>query len=83
MFKSIEGVYRGGKIELAEIPHNVREETFVIVTFFEYKDLGLQARGIDKTPAADLRGRLATFAEDWENPQMNIYDDYDTAKSNL
>ena len=27
--------------------------------------------------------RLNRFAEDWESSEMRIYDDYDTAKSNL
>ena len=44
--------------------------------------IDLQKRGIDKTRAADLRERLATFAEDWESPEMSIYDNYDVAKSN-
>ncbi len=44
--------------------------------------IDLQKRGIDKAQAADLRERLATFAEDWENPEMSIYDNYDAAKSN-
>ena len=41
MLKSIEGVYRDGKVELAELPAGVRDETRVIVTFLEsgYVDL--------------------------------------------
>ena len=42
----------------------------------------LQKRGIDKAQASDLRERLAIFAEDWESPEMSIYDNYDVAKSN-
>jgi hypothetical protein len=83
MFKSIEGVYRNGKIELVEVPSNVRDETRVIVTFLEPGSIDLQARGIDEAQAAELRARLTTFAEDWESPEMAIYDDYDTAKANL
>jgi hypothetical protein len=83
MLRSIEGTYRGGQIKLAQIPPDVREDTYVIVTFVESSDINLQARGIDQAQAADLRARLATFAEEWENPQMSIYDNYDTAKSKL
>lgn len=83
MFKSIEGVYRNGKIELVEVPSNVRDETRVIVTFLEPGSIDLQARGINEAQAAELRARLTTFAEDWESPEMAIYDDYDTAKANL
>lgn len=74
MLTAIEGVYRGGKIELAEKPPDVREGTRVIVTFLPSNSIDLQARGIDKAQAADLRARLATFAEDWESPEMSIYD---------
>jgi hypothetical protein len=45
--------------------------------------IDLRTRGIDKAQAADLRARLATFTEDWESPEMSIYDNYDSAKSNL
>jgi hypothetical protein len=32
---------------------------------------------------ADLRSRLSQFAEEWDSPEMEIYDDYDTYKSQL
>jgi len=83
MFKSIEGIYRNGKIELMQVPTDVRDETRVIVTFLESKSIDLRARGIDEAHAADLRARLATFAEDWASPEMDIYDDYDAAKAHL
>ena len=35
MLKSVEGVYRDGKIELTEFPGDVRNDTRVIVTFLE------------------------------------------------
>ena len=35
----------------------------------------LRERGIDELQAADLRRRLATFAEDWERPEMSDYDE--------
>ena len=38
-------------------------------------EIDLQARGIDKTQAADLRARLKTFAEDWDRPEAAIYDE--------
>lgn len=83
MLKTIEGVYRNGKIELAEVPNNVHDETRVLVTFLASNDIDLQTRGIDEAQAADLRARLATFAEDWGSPEMKIYDNYDAAKANL
>jgi hypothetical protein len=47
----------------------------VIVTFLpEAKLVGLAERGIDQQQAADLRRRFALFAEDWECPEMDVYD---------
>ncbi len=83
MLTTIEGMYRGGKIELLELPSDIHEDTPVIVTFLSTHSIDLPKRGIDKAQAADLRERLTTFAEDWESPEMSIYDNYDAAKSNL
>ena len=83
MLTSIQGVYRSGKIHLAELPRNVADETPVVVTFLKDSRIDLQVRGISVTQATDLRARLATFAEDWNNPEMEIYDNYDAAKANL
>ena len=83
MLRSVEGVYRDGKIELAELPGDVRDETRVIVTFLDSSHVDLRARGIDVAHAAELRARLATFAEDWDSPEMDLYDDYDAAKARL
>ena len=55
------------------------EATPVIVTFLPADAIDLQARGIDEAQAADIRARLAAFAEDWGNPEMNVYDNYDDA----
>lgn len=84
MLKSIESVYRNGKIELTEMPSDVRNEMRVIVTFLEPQLIDdLRTHGIDEAQAAELRARLATFAEDWDSPEMDIYNDYDAAKANL
>jgi hypothetical protein len=83
MLSAIEGTYRNGKIELREAPTDVREGAPVIVTFLEPGALDLRARGIDERQAANLRARLATFAEDWDSPEMEIYDNYDAAKARL
>lgn len=82
MLKTIEGIYRNGKIELTERPGHVPDEARVIVTFLETKWVDLQRRGIDEAQAAELRARLAAFAEDWDSPEMDIYDDYDAANAN-
>ncbi len=82
MFPSVPGVYRSGKIELAEKPDNVPDETRVIVTFLEHGGIELRTRGIDDEQAAELRARLRTF-EDWDSPEMGIYDNYDAAQAKL
>lgn len=83
MLISVQGVYRHGKIELVEQPSNIRDETRVVVTFLESGLVDLRSRGINEKQAAELRGRLETFAEDWDSPEMSIYDNYDAAKANL
>ena len=81
MLKTVEGIYRHGQIELMEAPGEVRDSTPVMVTFLEPRPLDLRAHGIAEAEAAELRGRLATFAEDWESPEMDVYDDYDAVKA--
>ena len=71
--KSFEGIYKHGKVELLETPDDV-EEARVIVTFVPEGSVDLADRGIDESDAANLRARLATFAEDWERPEMGAYD---------
>jgi hypothetical protein len=73
MLKSVEGVYRDGKIELLELPPP-NAQGKVIVTFLESGAIDLAARGIDESQAADLRHRLQTIAEDWNLPEMDAYD---------
>lgn len=74
MLKSVEGVYRDGKVELRE-PAPDDAEGRVIVTFLKRgKGESLADRGIDERQAGDLRARLRTFTEDWERPEMDVYD---------
>jgi hypothetical protein len=81
MLRTIEGIYRSGRVELTDVPSDVRDETRVLVTFLEPQPTDLRVRAIDEVHAAELRARLATFAEDWESPEMAVYDDYDAAKT--
>lgn len=83
MLTSVEGVYRNGRVELVESPTDVIEGARVIVTFVPSNSIDLASQGIDTAQAEVLLTSLGTFAEDWNNPQMSIYDDYDTAKANL
>ena len=86
MLTSVQGIYRGGKVELTEAPKGMHDPTPVIVTFLNGNGaatVDLQAHGIDEQQAAELRARLGAFAEDWNSPAMDSYDNYDAAKSKL
>jgi hypothetical protein len=83
MLTAIQGVYRDGIIQLAELPRNMRDDTPVIVTFLASGEIDLAERGIDEVQAADLRARLSTFAPEWDSPEMDVYDNYDAARANL
>ena len=73
--KSVEGVYRNGKVELLE-PIAGAEGSRVIVTWVKSAtSVDLRERGINESQAADLRRRLTSFAEDWESPEMDVYDE--------
>lgn len=80
MLTTVKGTYRNGQIELQEPPVDVLDDTPVIVTFLNSKDVDLRAVGISEEEAAELRGALARF-EDWNAPEMDIYNDYDGAKA--
>lgn len=73
MLKSVKGICRNGRVELLE-PAPPDAEGQVIVTFLASGTVDLAERGIDPPQAADLRRRLATFAEDWDRPEMDAYD---------
>lgn len=73
MLRSIEGIFREGKIELLEsAPTN--SEAKVIVTFLCSAPVDLAEKGISEEQAASLRGRLKTSADDWDRPEMDVYD---------
>ena len=90
MLISLKGIYRNGQVELAELPRNISSSTPVIVTFLETNQVDLKEHGIDEVEAAALRASLATFptsldrcAEDWDSPEMDIYDNYEVQKNQL
>jgi hypothetical protein len=74
MFKAVKGICRNGRVELLEPPPEGGDGR-VIVTFLTPDSINLAERGIDEAQAADLRHRLAAFAEDWDRPEMDSYDD--------
>ena len=75
MVKSVEGIYRNGKVEVVE-PLAVAEGSRVFVTLIHPAEpVDLRERGIEESQAADLRRRLTPFAEDWDRPEMAAYDE--------
>jgi hypothetical protein len=81
MLISVQGVYRNGRIELTNAPNDVPEGTWAIVTFVRANGIDLKSQGINREQAEILQSNLATFGEDWNTPEMSIYDDYDAAQA--
>jgi len=73
---TIEGTYKNGIVELSEAPDEITGAR-VLVTFLVPEEIDLQAMGIDEEQAADLRAKFETF-EDWNDPEMDIYNDYNS-----
>lgn len=76
MARTVEGVYRNGRVELSTRPRGLKDESPVLVLIPGDDGIDLRKRGIDRAQAADLRHRLAAFSEDWDSPEMAIYDRY-------
>lgn len=75
MLKAVEGIYRNGKIELQETPPDVKEAR-VVVTFLPIEgSFDLRARGLSEAEAAELRSRWGGAAEDWDRPEIDVYND--------
>lgn len=75
MLKAVEGIYREGKVELLETPPDVKEAR-VVVTFLPGNGvIDLRERGISEADAAELRARWGAAAEDWDRPEMDVYND--------
>ena len=78
MVKSVEGIYRNGKVELLESLAEAEGSRVVVTWVHSAEPVDLGERGIDESQAADLRHRLAAFAEDWDRPEMAAYDELPT-----
>ncbi len=75
MLKTVEGFYRNGKVELAETPEDVSQDKVIVTFLADNGQVDLRERGIDEAQAAELRARLRAVAEDWERPEMDVYDE--------
>ncbi|MDX1963500.1 MAG: hypothetical protein SFX18_10125 [Pirellulales bacterium] len=85
MLTSVEGIFRNGKIELLQKPDNVQESR-VIVTFLDPETIlepaesrpgpiDLSSMGVDAAQAAELRYGFGAAAVDWDQPEMDCYND--------
>ena len=75
MLETIEGIFRDGRVELLETPP-YQVETRVFVTFLPSSTSPSAVSPLLTPPeAADLRVRLQSFAEDWNHPGMDVYDE--------
>jgi hypothetical protein len=73
---SIQGIFRNGKVELLEPPPSSISESQVVITFLpKAHPVNLSERGIDPKQAGELRARLRAITEDWERPEMDLYDE--------
>jgi hypothetical protein len=75
MLTTVEGMYRDGKVELLQPVTNL-PPTRVLVTFLPVDGpIDLHARGMDQEQAAELRWGFGAAAEDWDRPEMDVYND--------
>ncbi|MBF0204928.1 MAG: hypothetical protein HQK67_11630 [Desulfamplus sp.] len=76
MLTTMNGIYRMGRIEIEEQLPDIPDGSHVVVTFLEEGDIDLNSLGINQAEAGELRSRLIMFAEDWDRPEMNVYDGF-------
>ena len=46
-------------------------------------EVDLESQGINQAQAQVLQSNLTTFSEDWDSPEMSLYDNYDAAKASV
>ena len=58
---------------------SVRKAGFevVCVEIEPTRSINLRRRGISEAEAAEMHARFAPFVEDWDSPEMSVYDNYD------
>lgn len=66
--------------ELARMTPAERREIARRLAEMDGGAINLENRGIDVSQAREVRASLASFAEDWDSPEMKSYDNYDAAR---
>jgi hypothetical protein len=74
MFKTIAGTFKSGVVQLGE-PVPGLPESPVLVTFLEPSSSASSAPSLTSEQVTDLRGKLAAWEEDWNDPGMEAYDE--------
>jgi len=74
MLKSVEGIYRDGKVELLEKPEDLKDAR-VIVTFLPAPKEQRATPPLTDSEIAELRWRFTAWEEDWNAPGMEAYDE--------
>jgi hypothetical protein len=62
-------------VELVEPLHEAEGSRVIVTWVHSAGRVDLREKGIDESQAASLRHRLKPFAEDWDRPEMDAYDD--------
>lgn len=73
MFKTVSGTFKSGVVQLGEPVPGLCEGP-VLVTFLEAGTAAPGAPALTPGQAAELRGKLAAWEEDWNAPGMEAYD---------
>lgn len=72
--QTVRGIYQKGRVELLDKPAHVKHAAVLVTFITGERNVVLKKRGISKVRAEDLRGRLKSFAGDWNRPEMDAYD---------
>lgn len=73
MLKAVQGIYRDGKIELAELPPEIKEAR-VVVTFLPAEEDQPGKPPLTDAEINELRWKLQAWEDDWNAPGMESYD---------
>jgi hypothetical protein len=69
---TIEGIYKNGQVMLSEMPN--LSESRVLITFLATQEISLADCGINENQAFELKSKLSSIENDWNEPDMDIYD---------
>jgi hypothetical protein len=73
MFKTVPGTFKGGIVELSETASGLPEGP-VLVTFLDASAPKTAASPLTPEQVAEMRGKLAAWEKDWNDPGMAAYD---------